>query len=135
MTMQHAIPDKKGLRNFGLTTGAIAAVLFGLLLPWIFGHGFPLWPWIVAGVLAAWALLAPATLRQVYRAWMAVGHVLGWINTRIILGLVFYLVVLPAGGMMRIFRKDPMARRFEARAPTYRVPSIDHAKNHLERPF
>ena len=135
MALQHAIPDKKGLRNFGLTTGAIAAVLFGLLLPWIFGHGFPRWPWIVGGILAAWALLAPATLRPVYRAWMAVGHVLGWINTRIILGLVFYLVMLPAGGMMRIFRKDPMARRFEAQAPTYRVPSTNHAKNHLEKPF
>ena len=135
MAMQHAIPDKKGLRNFGLVTGAIAAVLFGLLLPWIFGHGFPLWPWIVAGVLAAWAFLAPATLSPVYRAWMAVGHVLGWINTRIILGLMFYLVVLPAGFLMRIFRKDPMSRRFEARAPTYRIPSTDHAKNHLERPF
>lgn len=135
MALQHAIADKKGLRNFGLTTGAITAVLFGLLLPWILGHGFPLWPWIVGGILAAWALLAPETLRPVYRGWMAVGYVLGWINTRIILGLVFYLVVLPAAGMMRIFRKDPMARRFEAQAPTYRVPSTNQSKNHLERPF
>ena len=135
MALKNATPDAIFLRKFGLTTGAIAAVLFGVLLPWIFGHGFPLWPWILGGILAVWALLVPATLRPVYRAWMAVGHVLGWINTRIILGLVFYIVILPAGGLMRIFRKDPMARRFEAQAPSYRVPSTDHAKNHLERPF
>lgn len=135
MALQIAIPDRKGLRSFGLTTGAIAAVLFGLLLPWIIGHGFPLWPWIVGGTLAVWALLAPATLHPVYRAWMAVGHVLGWVNTRIILGLVFYFVVLPMGGIMRVFGKDPMARRFEAQTPTYRVLSTDQTKNHLERPF
>ena len=37
-------PDKKELRNFGLITGALTPVFFGLLLPWIFGHAFPKWP-------------------------------------------------------------------------------------------
>ena len=55
MATQKDIPelDAAGLRRFALVTGAILAVLFGVLLPWLFGFGFPLWPWIVAGVLAA----------------------------------------------------------------------------------
>ena len=34
----HEIPelDREGLRQFGLTTGGIVAVLFGVVLPWLF---------------------------------------------------------------------------------------------------
>ena len=135
MALINATPDAIALRKFGLTTGAITVVLFGVLLPWTIGHGFPLWPWIVSGILAAWALLIPATLHPVYRAWMAIGHVLGWVNSRIILGLMFYVVILPAAGIMRVFGKDPMSRRFDAKAPTYRVTSTDQSRKHLERPF
>ncbi len=85
MTNQTQQPNKKELREFGFITGAIAAVLFGLLLPWLFDHELPRWPWIVAGILWVWALLLPTTLLPVYRGWIAIGHVLGWINTRIIL--------------------------------------------------
>jgi len=54
--------DRKGLRKFGLVTGAIVLVLFGFLLPWIFGHGLPRWPWYVAGTLWIPALLVPDLL-------------------------------------------------------------------------
>ncbi len=59
--------DRKGLRSFGITTGAIVAVLFGLFFPWLLGHAMPLWPWVLFGTLAGWALVAPASLRPVYR--------------------------------------------------------------------
>jgi len=127
-------PDKKGLRSFGLTTGAILIALFGLFLPWLFEHAFPVWPWVVAGVLAVWALTVPLTLRPVYRGWMVVGHVLGWVNTRIILGILFYLVFLPAGLLMRALGKDPMARRFTADR-SYRVQSAEHPRDQFERPY
>lgn len=127
-------PDKKGLRDFGLTTGAILVVLFGLLLPWLFDHALPVWPWIIAAVLAVWALAIPNTLRPVYRGWMAVGHVLGWVNTRIILGIMFYLIFLPTGLIMRILGKDPMARKFTA-DKSYRVLSSEHPRDQFERPY
>ena len=123
------------LRKFGLTTGAIVAVLFGLLLPWLFNHGYPFWPWILAGVLWLWALIAPATLKPVYNGWMKVGHVLGWINTRIILGLMFYTVFFAVGLVLKILGKDPMSRKIDKSAESYRVPSRVHTKDHVERPF
>lgn len=129
------MPSREELRRFGLLTGAIVAVLFGLLLPWIFGHGYLRWPWIVAGVLWVWGLLVPATLHPVYRGWMAFGHVLGWINTRIILGIMFYLMFVPAGFIMKLLRKDPMARKLRKETYTYRVKSHPLKKNHVERPY
>lgn len=135
--MNHEIPelDENGLRKFGLTTGAIIAVLFGLLLPWLFDHSIPIWPWVIAGVLALVALSAPTALRPVYRIWMKIGIALGWINSRIILGILFYVLVLPVGMVMRALGKDPMRRSLDPAAGSYRVPSKPHPKQHLERPF
>jgi hypothetical protein len=128
-------PDKRELRQFGFTIGVIVAVLFGGVLPWLFDRAFPLWPWIVAGVFLGWALILPKTLYPLYRAWIAIGHVLGWINTRIILGLIFYAMILPIGLIMRVFGRDPMRRRFNKSASSYRVQSTNQPKENLERPF
>jgi len=127
--------DAQELRKFGLTTGAIVVVLFGLLLPWLLDRGYPYWPWILAGILWIWALISPATLKPIFDGWMKVGHVLGWINTRIILGLMFYTVFFAVGLILKILGKDPMSRKIDKSIESYRVPSRIHAKDHVERPF
>lgn len=132
----HEIPklDKKGLRDFGLLTGVIFVALFGLLLPWLRGHGLPRWPWGVSATLWFLAILAPTLLRPVYQVWMRIGLVLGWINTRIILGIVFYGLLLPMGLIMR-FSRDPMERKLDGNEPTYRKPSTPRTRESMEKPF
>ena len=127
--------DKAGLRKFGITTGVIVCLLFGLLLPWLFSHGLPLWPWIVALILWLWAALLPTTLRPVYKGWMRVGMVLGFINTRIILFILFYLIFLPVGLVMKLFGNDPMARRLQKQQDSYRVIGRERNNTHFERPY
>ncbi|WP_078476162.1 SxtJ family membrane protein [Solemya elarraichensis gill symbiont] len=127
--------NKKELRQFGLITGAIVAVLFGLFLPWVFENDIPTWPWIITAVLWLWAIVLPATLAPVYRAWMAFGNVLGFINTRIILGIMFYLMFLPAGFIMRLLGKDPMARKIDKDLESYRTIHACPKRNHVERPY
>ena len=128
--------DNVGLRKFGLTTGAIIVVLFAFLFPWIFDMAaMPLWPWLIAGLLWVPALLIPRVLRPVYTSWMKIGHVIGWVNTRIILGVLFYVLVLPMGLIMRLFGKDPMARKTDRSALSYRVKSVSEPKDRLEKPF
>ena len=128
-------PGKDELRKFGLVTGAIVAALFGLLLPWIFGYGWPMWPWILGGILCLWGLAHGDSLFVVYRVWLKFGQVAGWINTRIILGLVFYLVFLPVGLLLRLLGKDPMARKLDSSAESYRISSERTEKDHVERPY
>ena len=134
MNSEIRVLNKKELRHFGLTTGAIVAVLFGLLLPWLFGHEFPGWPWAISLILWLWALVIPATLNSVYRGWMTVGNVLGWINTRIILGILFYVIIFPIGLGMKIFGKDPIAKNFDKNG-SYRIKSKQQIKEHFERPY
>ena len=135
--MNHKIDsfDKQMLRNFGLITGAIILILFGLFFPWVFSHDLPYWPWIITGILWGWAMLSPLTLMPVYRVWMKVGSGLGWINSRIILGVIFYVIFLPSGLIMRLAGKDPMTRTLNKNQESYRVPHTLRNKNHVERPF
>lgn len=128
-------PSKKELRNFGLVTGGLTPVFFGLLLPWIFGHDFPKWPWIVGVILALWGLTLPLTIKPVYRVWMTIGNCLGWVNTRIILSIMFYLIILPVGFLMRLLGKDPMARDLNKEQKSYRVTSTVPENKHMERPY
>jgi hypothetical protein len=123
------------MRKFGFTMAAIIALLFGLLLPWLFDHEYPLWPWIAAGVFCLAAAAAPALLIPVHSAWLRIGHALGWINTRIILGLMFYTVFFFVAIIMKLLRKDPMSRKFDRSLSSYRVPSEERARDHLEKPF
>ncbi len=133
----HELPklDRKRLREFGLLTGAILVVLFGLLLPWIKSHTLPKWPWIIAIILWFWAWLAPMTLKPVYQIWMRIGLVLGWVNSRIILGIVFFGLLMPMGVIMRLFNRDLMGRKFESQISTYRSKSQVTTRERMEKPF
>ena len=74
-------------------------------------------------------------LGPVHRVWMIIGHLLGWINTRIILGILFYLIVTPVGMVLRFRGKDPMQRRFDPRATTYRLPRQERPPSHMKHQF
>jgi hypothetical protein len=127
--------DRKPLRSFGLVFAAGLIVMFGLLLPWLAGRPWPLWPWIVAAMFAFLALVYPPALRPLNALWLKIGQILGWINTWIILGVVYFAVFLPAGMLLRLLHRDPMRRRFDASAISYRVPSESSPSKQMERPF
>ena len=127
--------DAKGLRNFGLTTGFIFAVLFGLILPWLFERSFPGWPWLLFAVLAFWALIAPSTLRLVYLAWMRLGLLIGKITTPLVLGIVFFIMITPIGLARRMLGWDSMSRTFEPEAFSYRVTREPETRENLVNPY
>lgn len=126
--------DAKGLREFGLTTGAIVAVLFGLVLPYLLGRPIPTWPWIIAAILIGWALAFPRTLRPVYRGWMRIGLLLGKVTTPIILTLVYFVAIVPASVVLRILGKDLLQRKRDD-SESYRVPSKNPSVSNMEKPY
>jgi uncharacterized membrane protein len=133
----HAIPelDRSGLRQFGITTGVIVAVLFGVFFPWLLEAGFVLWPWVLCGLLALMGLVAPMSLRPVYQLWMRFGLMMSRFTTPLIMGLVFYLVITPVALIMKVLGKDPMRRKLAQDQTTYRVSSARSARERLERPY
>ena len=119
------IISRKKLREFGLLIGLGFPILLGWLLPSIFGHELRLWTlWLgIPGLILG--LTAPRLLKYPYKIWMALGHALGWINSHIILGLVFILVLQPIAYIMRLTGYDPLRRR-RIGETTYRENCKDH---------
>jgi hypothetical protein len=66
---------------------------------------------------------------------MRFAHLLGWINSRIILTIIFYFLILPIGIIMRLLGNDPMRRELDEKTSTYRVPSETPPKEQMEKPF
>jgi len=126
--------DSKGLRKFGITTAIIIAVLFGVIFPYLFDQSISIIPWSIFAVLILWALIIPKSLNPIYHIWMKIGLVLGWINTRIILGAVFYLIITPIGLFVRLIGKNPLNKPMPM-MDSYRVTSKPRSKKHMEKPY
>ncbi|MFH1191633.1 MAG: SxtJ family membrane protein [Candidatus Omnitrophota bacterium] len=61
-------------------------------------------------------------LKYIYILWMRLAYILSWINTRILLGIIFYLVFSPVGLFVRLFRIDPLERNFGRLKHSYWKP-------------
>ncbi len=133
----HKIPelDRQGLREFGLVTGGIIAVLFGLFFPWLIERPIPRWPFVILLVLGGLGLAAPLALKPVYYGWMRFGLLMSRITTPIIMGIVFYGVITPMGLIRRLLGKDSLARRLNPQDQSYRIKSEATPPKRLEKPF
>jgi Saxitoxin biosynthesis operon protein SxtJ len=126
--------SNKQLRSFGLTVGGIFAAIG--LWPISFRGDDPRW-WavVLAGLLIVPALVFPRSLSWVYARWMALGHIMGWINARIILGFVFYFVVTPIGLIRRLLGKDPMGKEIRTDLNSYRIIRKPRPASHLRQQY
>ncbi len=102
--------ENKEYRHFAFIMAGLISLLFGLLFPWLFDWKFSFIPWGISFALILWALLAPATLIILYKPWIKLGNLLGFINTRIILGIVFFILFTPIAIALKIMKKDAMKR-------------------------
>ena len=117
--------SKKQLREFGFLIGFGFPILIGWLLPSLFGHEFRAWTLCIGIPGLILGLAAPLLLHYPYRGWMALGQALGLVNSHIILGLVFIIVLQPIASVMRLTGYDPLRRRRKGET-TYRENRQDH---------
>jgi hypothetical protein len=104
-------------------------------IPYLRRHVILGWPWLIAVVVWVLALAVPGALSHLHRGWTRFGEALGWFNTRIILTLIYVIAIVPIGMVMRLTGRDPMARKFDPSAGSYRVASKQRRSSHLEQPF
>ena len=68
----------------------------------------------VGALLLVAGLFVRAAARAFHNAWMRLASALGYVNSRVILTLMYYLVFTPYGFVMRLAGRDPLRRRAEA---------------------
>ncbi len=125
----------RALRRFGLTVAGPFLLLAGVA--WWRGHPTSATVLASLGVgMAGFALVLPSTLGPVERLWMGLAHVLGRVNTRVLLTVVWMLTIVPIGVIMRVFGRDPLTRTIEG-GPSYWVtrPRRTDPKTAMERWF
>jgi hypothetical protein len=121
------------LRSFGLIVGGILGAIG--FWPIVRGGDVRLWAVGLALALVVPAAVAPRVLGPAHRVWMALGEALGWVNTRLVLGLIFFGLITPMGVLLRTTRRDPMRRGFDPALTSYRVPCRTRPGTHMRRPF
>ena len=99
---------RKQLQEFGLLIGFGFPLLIGWLIPALTAHGFKAWTFWVGFLGLLIGLTYPRLLYYPYKFWIKLGLILGWINSRIILGLVYIIVLLPIAFVMRLIGYDPL---------------------------
>ncbi|MCK5175187.1 MAG: hypothetical protein KAR47_17470 [Planctomycetes bacterium] len=109
--------EKTELRKFVVTI-AIALSLLGAIAAWR-GRGYALWLFIFTAVFLSVGLLAPKTLGPVYVGWMAMAKMMGYVMTRVILTVLFYLVVTPVSITAKLFGKSFLDLKFDKNADSY----------------
>ena len=130
--MKKTISEKQ-LREFGMLIGFGFPTLIGWLIPAIIGHEFRAWTLLIGVPVLILGLIAPRLLKYPYHFWMKLGHALGWINSHIILGLVFILILQPIAYIMRLTGYDPLRTKRKGEK-TYRENLQNH-KTDLTRIF
>jgi saxitoxin biosynthesis operon SxtJ-like protein len=123
-------------REFGLIVGGV----FVLLSCWWFYRGKLLHAaqltLLLGALLVLFGLLFPRALVFPNKAWMLLAQALSFISTRIILGLVFFLIITPIGVVKRLSGWDPLSRR-GGRSASYWKPYSERQRDprHYEKMF
>ena len=126
------------LKRFALTMMWVFPAIFMGVLPWLFSGTIPWWPAVLSLVLALLYLVYPKWLYYPYRVWMAIASVIGWINTKLVLGLAFYGLILPIGLILRLFNKlqyKAHAAQSGGAESFYIIVKDNTTKENLEEPF
>ena len=109
--------DKSNLKKFGITMGIACLVITVLIF---IRHRHSILPSsIICAIFFIFAFTIPSILKPIYVSWMRLAFILAWINTRLILFIVFYLIFTPLGLVMRLFGADLLERKIDKRKDSY----------------
>jgi hypothetical protein len=104
-------------RSFAIVMATGLAVLGGI--NW--WHAGRIWPWLggIAAIFVVLGYLFPSALKPVNWLWFKLSLLLHAVVSPIVLGLMFFGVVLPTGLVMRAMGKDLLRLKLEPDRDSY----------------
>tara|TARA_Y100000758_G_scaffold197311_1_gene140773 strand:+ start:322 stop:735 length:414 start_codon:yes stop_codon:yes gene_type:complete len=96
--------EKIDLFKFGILFGIVLFIL-GSFYYLKINDLYPIF-YFISIVFFVCALIMPNILKPLYLIWMSFALLMGWCMTRVILIILFYIILLPTGLILRILNKD-----------------------------
>jgi uncharacterized membrane protein len=127
--VRHLDTSRRALRNFGVVVGGVFVVI-ATVIAWRRGwslEGLPLVFGVPGGLLVVAGLVVPSGLRRIYLGWMTLAVVMGYVMTRLILSVVFFLLMVPIGLALRLAGKDLLRLRRKPAGESYWLPRSEDA--------
>lgn len=123
-------------REFGLIVGGVFVLLSGW---WLYREKLSNASHLMlplGSLLILLGLLWPKALVWPNRGWMLLAEGLSFVTTRIILGVVFFLMITPIGVVKRLSGWDPLNRR-SGRSVSYWRPYSERQRDprHYEKMY
>jgi hypothetical protein len=118
-------------RAFGLMFAGVFAAIAAV--GWLVFDVVLVWAAALAAAFLATALLVPGVLLPLNRLWNLFAHRLGRLSNAVLLGLFFFLFVLPMGLLLRLLGRDPMKRSLRSEEITYWTSVTRHASEETFR--
>lgn len=127
---------KSELRTFGI--GLV--VFFSLVGSILYLRGnstFSWWLFPVGGLTLLVSIFRPSLLGPVHRVMARFARTVGWINTMVLLFIIFYGVFTPLGLVLKLFGRDSLERKWDREASSYwhKAGKVDFNKERYERQF
>lgn len=122
------------IRTFAFPLGGIFAII--CLWPWIWhGTDVRLWAMLISGALIVPGIVYPRILIPAFKIWMIFAEKVGWFNTRVLLGVIFYGVLTPIGLIRGMCGTPSFMCGFDKQADSYRVVKSPRAPDHMSKSF
>jgi Saxitoxin biosynthesis operon protein SxtJ len=126
-------PSKRQLSQFGYG----AALICGAIAAWGLYKESPNAQWWLAGagLSVVLTLFARKPLESIFRFWMTIGAVLGWINLHIIMALMLYLVFTPIRIIQKMIGRDSLHRKIDRNSESYLEERSPLPPDHFDRMY
>lgn len=121
--------DRRSLRSFAWVMTA-ALFLLGTVL-YFFGEVRERAVWFIGASLLflLCGMAFPSVLKPIYKVWMLLALVLGWLMSRVLLTLVFFFLFTPISLIFKLISKDPLNRKIDRDKSSYWMPRTDFPKD------
>ncbi len=96
--------SSKDIRSFGITIGIILFIISAIIF-YYDKSSHQIIAYIGGGFISL-GIIIPILLKPIYILWMTFAVILGWVMTRVILSVVFYIIITPIGIITRLLGND-----------------------------
>lgn len=107
----------KEYKKFGITMGIVFFLISGFLY-WKEYSSLKYFV-IIGFIFLIAAFTYPKMLKYLFNVWMTFAAIMGYIMSRVILSIIFFLMFTPVGLITRLLRKDLLKEKWDKKAKSY----------------